>query len=179
MRRVTASDVPLDQYQKEWTTLCAQHHNVLLEGSPAATTAALLLLHPHLPQPVTWLQPGAPIQLPNRDAGALILRDVGALSASDQARLLAWSGGRRSRTQIVSTTEGPLYALVVRGHFDATLYYRLNIVLLHVGTNTSTDSLDALAERSRRPVGGAIGVPAAQFRQHIVASAASPAGAVD
>ena len=165
--------------EKEWTTLCAQHHNVLLEGSAAATNAALLLLLPRLRQPVAWSQPDAPVQLPNRDAGAIVLRNVGALSASDQARLLAWSDGRRSRTQIVSTTEGPLFALVVRGLFDETLYYRLNIMLLHVGSNTPADSLDALAEHSRRPVGGAISVPAAQFRQDIVARASSPAGAVD
>jgi hypothetical protein len=179
MRRVTASDVPLEQYEKEWTTLCAQHHNVLLEGSAAATNAALLRLQPHLRLPVTWFQPGAHVQLPNRDAGAIVLRDVGALSASDQTRLLAWTGLRRSRTQIVSTTEDPLFELVVRGLFDETLYYRLNIVRLHVGSNTTAASFDSLAEHSRRPVGDAIRVPAAQFRQDIDASAGSPAGAVD
>jgi sigma54-dependent transcription regulator len=165
MRRVTASNIPLelDQYENEWATLCAQHHNVLLEGSAAATDAALLLLHPHLRPPVTWCQPGAPVQLPNRDAGAIVLRDVGALSASDQARLLAWTRLSRSRTQIVSTTEGPLFALVVRGLFNETLYYRLNIMLLHVEPNAPTGSVGVLAERSRRPVGSAISVPAPQF----------------
>ena len=179
MRRVTASDVPLNQYQKEWTTLCAQHHNVLLEGSAAATTAALLLLHPRLRQPVTWFRPGAPLQLPNRDTGTIVLREVGALSVSDQALLLEWSGLSRSRTQIVSTTEDPLFELVVQGLFDEKLYYRLNVLLLHVGSNTPAASLDVRAEHSRRPIGGEISVPAAQFRQDIVARADSPAGAVD
>ena len=85
-------------------------------------------------------------------AGAFVLRDVAALSASDQARLLEWSDGSRSSAQIVSTTEGPLFALVVRGLFDATLYYRLNIMLLRVGSITPTASTDVLAEHSRRPI---------------------------
>ena len=158
MRPETVTDVSLDgldQYEKEWTTLCAKRHNVLLEGSAAATNATLLLLQPHLRQPVAWSQPQTPLQLPSRDAGAFVLRDVAALSASDQARLLEW-GGSRSNTQIVSTTEGSLFALVVRGLFDATLYYRLNVMLLRVGSITPAASSDVLAEHSRRPIDGAV-----------------------
>ena len=154
MRPETAADVSLDQFEKEWTTLCAKRHSVLLEGSAEATNATLLLLQPHLRQPVAWSQPQTPHQLPSRDAGAFVLRDVAALSASDQARLLEWSDGSRSSAQIVSTTEGPLFALVVRGLFDATLYYRLNIMLLRVGSITPKASSDDLAEHSRRPIYG-------------------------
>lgn len=148
MRPETAMDAAVDQYQREWTSLCARRHNLLLEGSAVATHAALLLLRPHLRQPVAWSELDAPLQLPNGDAGALVLRDVAAVSTSDQARLLAWTSGGHARTQIVSTTEGPLFALVVRGLFDATLYYRLNIVLLRIESTAPTSLLDVPAEHS-------------------------------
>jgi len=51
--------------------------------------------------------------------------------------LLAWLGGPEPRTQIVSTTEHSLFAVVARGPFNETLYYRLNIVLLRVGSVAS------------------------------------------
>ena len=159
MRSETVADGSLDHLdrsKKEWTTLCAKRHNMLFEGSAAATNATLLLLQPHLRQPVAWSLPQTPLQLPSRDAGAFVLRDVAALSASDRARLLEWSGGSRSSTQIVSTTEGPLFALVVRGLFDARLYYRLNIMLLRVRSITPAASSDVLAEHSRRPIDRAI-----------------------
>jgi hypothetical protein len=157
MRSVSATDVSLDRHETEWATLCAHHHNVLLEGSAAATNAALLLLLPHLRQPVAWSRPDAPIQLPHRAAGAFILRNVAALSAGDQARLLEWSGTQGSGTQIVSTTEGRLFALVARGLFDAALYYRLNTMLLQVAANAP--ARDAAAERHARR---SVAVPAAE-----------------
>jgi hypothetical protein len=39
--------------------------------------------------------------------------------------------------QIVSTTERRLIALVARGLFDETLYYRLNVMLLRVGSKNA------------------------------------------
>ena len=36
--------------------------------------------------------------------------------------------------QVISTTAIPLFALVARKLFDASLYYRLNVFLLRVGT---------------------------------------------
>jgi hypothetical protein len=173
MRSDTAADVSLDhleQYEKDWTALCAKRRNVLLEGSAAATNAALLLLQAHLHQPVAWSQPHTPLRLPRRDAGAFVLRDVAALSASDQARLLEWSERSRSSTQIVSTTEGPLYAQVVRGLFDATLYYRLNIMLLRVGAVAPAVSFDVLAEQSRRRIVHALTDARAVRRQIVVES---------
>ncbi|MGE5242754.1 MAG: hypothetical protein ACM3SQ_00815 [Betaproteobacteria bacterium] len=120
-------------YQAEWRTLRAHRHNVLLEGPVAATSTVLRLLQPHMRGPTLWHRHG-PLSLPSGEAGALILADVAALDADDQTRLLEWLVGTGAHTQIVSMTERPLFALVMLGLFDAALYYRLNVVLLYVGS---------------------------------------------
>jgi hypothetical protein len=139
MSAATATDDPLlDSYQTEWRILREHSHNVLLEGPVAATDAVLLLLQPHIRKPIVWSRPQAPLELPSGEASALVLRDAATVSGDDQRRLLGWLGGRGSRTQIISMTERPLFSLVAGGFFDATLYYRLNVMLLHVGSQNST-----------------------------------------
>jgi hypothetical protein len=124
----------LESVQTRWGILRACRHNVLLEGPVAATNAGLHLLQPPIRGPIVWNGPQTPLNLPSGEVGRLILRGVAGLSAEDQARLLVWLRGLGSRTQIVSTTERPLFALVARGLFDETLYYRLNVMLLRVGS---------------------------------------------
>jgi len=134
MSAATAPDVSLlDLHQLEWRILREHLHNVLLEGAVAATEAVLLLLQPHIGRPIRSHRARAPLDLPRGETGALILRDVAALSGDDQRRLLQWLGGAGSRAQVISTTERPLFALVRGGFFDAALYYRLNVMLLRVG----------------------------------------------
>jgi hypothetical protein len=112
----------------EWRS---PRHNVLLEGSEPSTLAVLRLLEPRLPGPVIRRGRGSPLQLPDGDIGALILEEVSDLSGDDQARLLAWID-RRSQTQVVSTTARPLFPRVARGFFDASLYYRLNVIVVEL-----------------------------------------------
>src|SRR5262249_31554924 len=109
----------------EWRS---PRHNVLLEGSEPSTLAVLRLLQPHLPEPVIRKRRGSLLQLPDGDIGALILEEVSDLSGDEQARLLAWIDSR-CQTQIVSTSACPLFARVARGFFDASLYYRLNVIV--------------------------------------------------
>jgi hypothetical protein len=111
--------------------MAAQHH-ILLEGAEASTEAVLHALAPHLSGPVLRMQPGGTFAPPTGEVGAVILRSVDGLSASDQTTLLGWLADARRRTRIVSTSVHSLFALVGRGLFDAHLYYRLNEVLLHV-----------------------------------------------
>jgi len=112
----------------EWRS---PRHNVLLEGSEPSTLAVLRLLEPHLPEPVIRKGRGSLLHLPDGDIGALILEEVSDLSSEEQARLMAWIDGR-CRTQIVSTSASPLFARVARGFFDASLYYRLNVIVVEV-----------------------------------------------
>jgi Sigma-54 interaction domain len=112
----------------EWRS---PRHNVLLEGSEPSTLAVLRLLEPHLPEPVIRKGRGSPLQLPDDDIGALILEEVCDLSGDEQARLLAWIDGR-CQTQVVSTTAGPLFERIAQGLFDASLYYRLNVIVVEL-----------------------------------------------
>jgi hypothetical protein len=158
MNNGTATDVSwLKSFQTEWRSLRACRHNVLLEGSLSATDAVLRLLQPHIRGPIVWKGPQTPLNLPGGKLGGLILRGVAGLSAEDQTRLLAWLGGPGSGTQIVATTERPLFALVARELFDETLYYRLNVVLLHVGSKDEAGRARDDAERLH--IDGPIALP--------------------
>jgi hypothetical protein len=139
----------LDSYEAELGVLQAHPHNLLLEGPSAATEAAVLLLQPHLREPLISTPPHSPFELPEGTIGSLILRDVAALDACDQARLLAWLQGEGFGAQVVSTTERPLFALVALGLFDAALYYRLNVFLLRVGPTSSFGSQERHVPRAR------------------------------
>lgn len=110
-------------------------HTVLFEGPVAATNAVLLLLQPHTRETIVWNRPQAPVTSDDGQAGVLILREAAGLSLVDQRQLLEWLVREGAGAHIVSTTERSLFALVSAGLFDATLYYRLNIMLLQVGTD--------------------------------------------
>ena len=116
----------------EWSSICASRHNVLLEGPSACTEAVLHLLKQYLDKPITLNQSGAPLELRSSKGGALIMRDIGSFSGAEQDRILAWLDDPTSRGQVVCTTTEPLFLLVERGLFDATLYYRLNIIMLQL-----------------------------------------------
>jgi hypothetical protein len=124
---------PLDAYQTELGILRTPPANVLIEGPTAATNDVLLVLRTHLREPLVSNLAHAPLHLPDGAARPLILRDVAALTADDQARLLAWLQGKGFGVHVVSTTERPLFALVAQGLFDEALYYRLNVLLLRIG----------------------------------------------
>ena len=138
MSATPATDVwPLESYKTEWSILREHRCNVLVEGGRAATTAVLRLLLPSTREAVVWHKPYAPLKLPDRTTNTFILRNAASLSANDQGRLLDWFGDPGWRTQIISTAESPLFTLVQGGLFDATLYYRLNVMLLRVGLTES------------------------------------------
>lgn len=102
--------------------------NLLLTGTAPVVQEALTRLMPILRGPVhTWSSAG-PLELPPPTAfGTLILRDVDALSALDQYRLLKWLDLAAGRTQVISTTSLPLRQEVDADTFHGGLYYRLNV----------------------------------------------------
>lgn len=116
----------------EWPGVCSGSYNVLLEGRDAATEGVLRIIEPCLRQPVMWMRPRAVFTLPTGICNALLLQDVAALSREDQVGLLRWLDNANARTQVISTTARPLFPLVARGLFDASLYYRLNVILLPI-----------------------------------------------
>jgi hypothetical protein len=80
----------------------------------------------------TW-NPGEPLDLPDvQNVRTLLLRDVGAMGASDQRRLLDWLGQAVGRTQVISTSNEALLPRVRNGQFLNALYYRLNTVCIEL-----------------------------------------------
>lgn len=151
MGATTVTDASLlDPHQSELRILGEHSHNVLIEGPVAATDAVRLLLQPHFREPTLSNRPQGPLELPSSGTRTLILRDVGALNGEDQRRLLEWLGGMGSHAQVVSTTEQSLFALVAGGLFDVMLYYRLNVMLLHLGSMNSQELQCDDAERVHR-----------------------------
>jgi hypothetical protein len=116
--------------------LCAARHNVLLLGPVCATDAALAVIAPCLLQPVAWKKAESKFDPTAGGIASLILHEVGSLNKSEQIQLRDWLENAHARPQIVSTTTHPLFGMVERGMFDATLYYRLNVVLLEVELGT-------------------------------------------
>ena len=70
---------------------------------------------------------------PPPDSGTIIISNVAVLSPVDQRRCYDWltKGGRD--TVVLSISRVPLFPLVEKGQFMAELFYRLNVLTLHVG----------------------------------------------
>jgi hypothetical protein len=141
----------LDSYQAELGILRAPPANVLVEGPSRATDDVLLVLRQHLHEPLVSNLSHAPLQLPDGATTPVILKNIAALTADDQARLLVWLQRDGFGAQVVSTTERPLFALVTQGLFDAALYYRLNVLLLRIGATNPRPVARRLVPRPPRP----------------------------
>jgi hypothetical protein len=114
----------------EWNAVCHDHCNVLVEAPPAVAEQIISALRPHLRYPILEysFKAGVPMQPPAE--GSVILLEVASLLPEQQAQLLRWldEGAGRFDVQLASTSSEPLFPLVERGAFDATLYYRLNTI---------------------------------------------------
>jgi sigma54-dependent transcription regulator len=122
-------DLPAD-LRAEWEVVTLAHHNILLAGTPCATSGMIASLMPHLRTPVHryGLSGDGSVLLPT--TGALIVTEVGALDLDRQLQLLQWLDRFHGQVpvQIVSTISRSLYPLVESGAFHDRLFYRLNIV---------------------------------------------------
>ena len=129
---VTASGViPLSEVR---ALLRTAHANVLLIGSEAAVVDILEALRPNCQQPVETCETGSFMALsPPSQAGTLILRDVGNLTHEGQRRLMEWlDDNARDRIQVIATNASALWPLVRDGSFADALYYRLNVIYIHL-----------------------------------------------
>lgn len=116
----------------EWKAVCREQCNVLLEARPGVVGRFLAALRPHLRTPIHehHSKPGVPAPQPTE--GSVILLEVASLSQGEQAELLGWLNGCDGRVQVAATSSEPLFPLVECGSFDATLFYRLNIVRIAI-----------------------------------------------
>jgi len=65
--------------------------------------------------------------VPPEFSGTCLLRDA-LLLTRDQQRALLGRLERRADLRLVTLSAVPLYPVVQSGHFDETLYYRLNTI---------------------------------------------------
>ena len=112
----------------EWSAICREQCNVLVETTPAVAGQVLEALRPHLRGPIEEYRPTVGVPVPQPTEGALILIGVEGLDGSQQAQLLQWLDEGRNRVQIASISSEPLFPLVEAGTFNASLYYKLNVV---------------------------------------------------
>ena len=139
-------------------------HNILLEGAVASTNAVLDLLVPRLGKPVVWKRRGEPFALPTGEIGTLVLEDASNLDCDSQSQLRQWLDDVNPCPRIVCTTARPLFGLVVSGLFDVDLYYRLNVMLLHV---------DIRHQARPAPARDPIQVPSDRQRTEVTVSSSS------
>ena len=131
----------------EWESLRTWRCNVLLEGPKHSTDALLGLFVSDLRKPVLWNPIRTPYALLARECGALVLQNVAALNRTEQGNLRRWVEDSDPRRQVISTSARPLFPLVARGLFDEVLYYRLNVVLVRVGSASNGGSITAALQR--------------------------------
>ena len=81
----------------------------------------------------------APEPAPRRtQSGVIFLREVDKLSPSAQTRVAEWleqlktSGRARARRRVISSSPRPLVPRGFGGTFDDRLFYRLNLIHIHV-----------------------------------------------
>jgi len=118
--------------------LLADHRcNVVLEGPATAVDVVLKLLQSRRREPIGWHDLDPAFETQGSESRTLILRDAFALEPDAQRRLHTWIGEAGRGTQIIATTERPLFPLVAAGLFDAGLYYRLNMLLLRIGPDST------------------------------------------
>lgn len=116
-----------DLSDNRWRILLRKRPNMLIEGPEEATEGVLQALRAHCQEPVRYWGESLGDQRPP----TLVVRNLAALTATEQQRLLRWLG-MGERSQVLSTTEQPLFPLVERGVFLADLFYRLNVFRLDV-----------------------------------------------
>lgn len=109
----------------DWRALLRSRANALITGPADALQAFVDSARDALREPILSVSCDRMAEWPR--AGTIVLKDVHLLCSDSQASLAAWlDTSDRSRTQIVSMTSVPLLPAVQEGHFDSSLYYRLN-----------------------------------------------------
>lgn len=112
---------------EEAVLLKSVHANTLLVGPPVKTDALVREWLPELPSPIVEWRPGDHEPIPSMMAGTVILHDVASVPPEQQASFEARLRALGHRLRVVSTSVAPVWPVVQRGDFLASLYYRLNV----------------------------------------------------
>lgn len=114
-----------------WRALLRLRVNVLVSGPGRALDLFITSAYGAMQSPICVVPCRDRLTL--KRGGTLVLRDVDALTRSEQARLYAWlEDPANMSTQVVSVTTSSLFHAVAANSFDEALYYRLNSVSFNV-----------------------------------------------
>lgn len=128
-----------------WLTSDGPRPNTLIQCAPGALDTAMrhLMTWSALPFRVCSF-PGV-LELPDPPRGTVLLKEVGALTLSQQVVLYDWLSAAHRSVQVVSLTTISLEALVEDGEFLEGLLYRLNVVRIDGVAGTRPAPLDTWA----------------------------------
>jgi hypothetical protein len=104
--------------------------NVLVVGPSADADRTFDVMYPFLRTPIVPWAPRNVRELPGGSYRTLLVRDIDALSGSQQEELIALVCRLGADLQIISTARTPIFPLVEQGRFLDRLYYQLNVVYL-------------------------------------------------
>jgi hypothetical protein len=112
-----------------WHCLTNSRLNALLIGPTYVTGRLVRSLRSQSARPIIRILRHMLLVLPQADqVGTIIVADVGRLDAAAQMYLLEWLESAVPRVRVISTSAMPVLPMVAAGIFDATLYYRLNLL---------------------------------------------------
>lgn len=133
-----------------WLTATGRRPNVLVECRASTVDTAMRHLMTWCALPFRYCAlPGA-LELPTPARGTLLLKDVAALTLSQQVVLYDWLTTARGQVQVISLATTPLQRLVEEGQFLEGLLYRLNIIRIDGGSGTRPAPLDTWHQASDR-----------------------------
>lgn len=101
--------------------------NTLLIGPAVRVDALIRAWMPELPSPIVEWRPSDNRPVPLLIGGTLILRDLASVPPERQQWFEARLRALGHRVRVVSTSAAPVWPVVQRGDFLASLYYRLNV----------------------------------------------------
>jgi hypothetical protein len=115
----------------DWRSMIRTRGNLLVKGPNDLLRAFLQTARPEMREPIRSADAGLPPFLDG--VRTLILTDIEALTGTDQQRLLRWfNEDRHHDVQVISLTSVSLFSRVTATAFDASLYYRLNTIVLEI-----------------------------------------------
>lgn len=133
-----------------WLTANGHRPNVLIECRPTTVDTAMRHLMTWCSLPFRFCAlPGA-LELPNPARGTLLLKDVAALTLSQQVVLYDWLTMVHGQVQVISLTTTPLQGLVEDGQFLEGLLYRLNVIRIDGAAGTRPAPLDTWQQAAGR-----------------------------
>jgi hypothetical protein len=112
----------------DWIVLHRARRNALVIGQTETLDAFCDLLRSMRSGPHACTD-GRELRLPQTPCRMLFVRNVGYLKFSDQSCLERWLSDDGGRTQLIATSNFPIFPLVEQHVWTETLYYRLNVVM--------------------------------------------------